>query len=177
LFPGCLQHHRRQAIIVGIHIGLFGIGELRRLLVCTLAEPNRRLTRQQHLQILLAAVKIGLDHEADVRKSLLSQRVLDLQRAIHGGGILHVDSHESAELSGPAGDAAHISQAEIVIHRQSQLRELQRAIGGNPGLIESLQNVDIGVCGTRGLLGIRHTLSQMIEGGEETGGVEVPDNI
>ncbi len=112
------EKHTRQIAIVRVHVALFREGHRGGLTVGALDEPNLGAERLQALQILFAAVEVGLHGEAGVLVS-----AADGFEKIEGGvdriGVLHIHLDEVVERLGVADDAQGEVAAEIGIEEQT----------------------------------------------------------
>src|SRR5207302_2364609 len=98
------------------------------LLVGALHEANPRAQRVEPLQIGFAAIERGLQHDAELPRAVMPERVEDLERHIGGGRTLHVDPDEESLGLGALEDLPQVVDGDRLVDVKTELGELQRDI-------------------------------------------------
>src|SRR5690606_8106335 len=152
-----------QPPVVGVHVGLAGIGPVGRLGVSPFDQAHVGALCGEAAQVLLGPVEHGLDDHAHVVE-VLAQAPVDLQGAVDGVRVLHIDADKVAQGRGPLHHPADVLVGQVGGQFQAQLRELHGNIGVEPVGGDAVENVQVNGGGGPGLGLLRHALAQVVQG-------------
>src|ERR1700756_1741115 len=106
------QQHLHQADVIAIDVFLSGVSDLIGFLVSAFTKANAAAVGQQVLNILFAAVQVGLDHRS--HGGIARANTLDEgDRALRVIGALHVDSQKIVVASGTLDNRQEQALTEI----------------------------------------------------------------
>ncbi len=157
--------------VVCVYVLLFREGEVRRFLVGAFAEADADAVAGQGADIVLAAIEIGLDDDADM--SAIGGDGVQAADHIDGGlsvsAALHVDADESVGGDGVLDEAGYdlLGQAGIEVH--AHLGELYADIGVQVTGLDGVEQAMVDVGGVAGLFGGRDIFAQAVEGRSDAG--------
>ncbi len=136
---GRIHHDLCEQVIVGVHVGLLGEGFIRRLLICTLHQPDGCPVRKQPARIGFGSVEIGLEHQTCALITLLTHLAKQVDGLVSVGGVFHIDADEVIVLLRTRQDALQVLRAHAFIKPQPDLRQLDRNIGAYAGGLDLVQ--------------------------------------
>jgi hypothetical protein len=96
-----------------VDAGLLGVGDLGGLLVGALDQADGDAEAVEALQVVAAAVQVGLDADADVVVVAL-EGLDDVEGAADVVGGLHVDPDHGADLLAAGGDLGGLLEGQVV---------------------------------------------------------------
>ena len=135
-----LRHDPLEAPdVVGAHCFELLVRDLDRLDVDALAQPNV----VEPVEVVERAAQVRLEDDTRVRASRLAQLAVELQRAVGGGRVLHVDAHEVAARGGVADDGLEVLAAQVEIELEPETGQLHRDVRVEPFRVDAGEHVEV----------------------------------
>ena len=119
------QQAARQRVEVFVDVGFLRIRDRRRFEVRALDQPDRRAERHQRFDVVLRAIQIRLQRDADSRRSR-ARAAEQIERRIDVGRALHVDPDEVVALAGAIDQPLQVAEAQLLVEIEPELRRLDR---------------------------------------------------
>src|SRR6185437_4574862 len=128
-----------QGDVVGVHGGFFLQREGGWLAVGALDQTHADAGANERLDIGGSAMKIGLDHGADV--GACGVELLDqFEGGLSVGGALHVHADEGVECSGAVEDAAQLAAGQIAGEIEDELGKLDGEVRVHFVAVDGVEN-------------------------------------
>jgi hypothetical protein len=171
-----LEQGVEHAGIGVVDAGLVGVGDLWGLLVGALDQADRDAEAVEALQVVAAAVEVGLDADADV--VIVALELLDdVEGAADVDGGLHVDADHGADLLAPGGHPGGLLEGQLLSDVEAEGGQLDRDVGVHGPVLDAVQGGQVRAGRLAGLgLGLG-VLPQVVEGHRHPPGVEGPDRM
>src|ERR1041385_5710755 len=132
------------AHVVLVNIFFIREGDLRRLVVCALAEAYARGDFQDVFNVAARPSQVRLQDDADgVEVELGAQALEDVYGDLRDGRFFHVYADEVATARGLFDDGACVAVCEFGVNRESELRELDRDVRADACLLDALEYLSV----------------------------------
>ena len=141
--PPVGQQHLQHPCIGRIDLRLLLIRDRSRFAVRALDESDARPERIHPLQIELAAPQRRLQHDANLARAVLPERLEDVDRRFRVRRALHVDSHEEAGGFGAFEDPSQVVDSGGGVDVQPELRQFERDVPFDAGVHDGVEQVEV----------------------------------